>query len=166
MEGLSKGVREMKLLKIGSAVLLIGLVAVALAAPIGPMPGFLIGGSASSVPPSWGDTLAVEEILLQVGEGPVGRTVIIWTVQIDGDLYVTGQKDSGWTRGIGSGGPVRVQMEGNLYELAATPVTEGQADVLAAWITKYERKYPDIVAGPSPEERATTAAVFRLTARS
>ena len=156
----------MKILKIGAAVILIILVAAAIAAPIASMPGFLIGGSAAQVPTSWGDTLPIHEIQLQIGEGPVGRTVIIWTVQIDGDLYVTGQKDSGWTRGIGSGGPVRMQMEGNLYELTATPVTVGQADVIAAWLSKYERYYPGVSEGPSPEERASTAAVFRLTARS
>jgi len=157
----------MKVLKIGSAILLIALVVAAVAAPLGPMPGFLIGGSATQVPTTWGDTLPIHEIKLQVGEGPVGRTVIIWTVQIDGDLYVVGQKDSGWTGGIGSGSPVRMQMDGNLYELTATPVTVGQADVIGAWLKKYAPHYPEIVEGfPSPEEGSRTTAVFRLTARS
>jgi hypothetical protein len=157
----------MKILKIGSLILLFALVVAAVAAPVGPMPGLLIGGSASEVPASWGDTRSIHEIQLQIGEGPIGRTVIIWTVQIDGDLYITGQKDSGWTRGIGSGGPVRLQLEGNLYELTATPVTVGQADVLAAWLDKYSPDYPELVEGfPSPEEAIRTSAVFRLTARS
>ena len=131
------------------------------------MPGLLIGGSASEVPTSWGDTAPIHEIKLQVGEGPLGRTVIIWMVQVDGDLYVTGQKDSGWTRGIGSGGPVRMQMEGNLYDLTATPVTMGQVEVMTAWLDKYRPDYPQVLEGfPSPEEGARTAAVFRLTARS
>ena len=157
----------MKILKIGSAVLLVALVIVAFAAPIGPMPGLLIGGSASAVPASWGDTQTIDEIHLQIGAGPVGRTVIIWTVQIDGDLYVTGQKDSGWTQGIGSGGPVRLRMGGNLYDLTATPVTEGKADILAAWVAKYSVHYPEIVDSfPAPEESLPTSAVFRLTTRS
>jgi hypothetical protein len=156
----------MKILKIGSLILLFALVVAAVAAPVGPMPGLLIGGSTSEVPASWGNTRSIHEIHLQIGEGPVGRTVIIWMVQIDGDLYVTGQKDSGWTRGIGSGGPVRLKMEGNLYELTATPVTVGQADVLSAWLDKYAPDYPELLEGfPSPDEAIRTSAVFRLAAR-
>lgn len=153
----------MKIIKFGMALLVIVLLAVAFSAPIGSMPGLLIGGTASEAPASWGNTTSVEEIQLQIGEGPVGRTVIIWTVQIDNVLYVTGQKDSGWVRGIGAGGPVRMQMEDQLYDLTATPVTVGQADKIAAWLEKYEQFYPGITEGPSPEERALTAAVFRLT---
>jgi hypothetical protein len=156
----------MKTMKTGSAILLTLLVIAALAAPLGPIPGFLIGGSASAVPTSWGDTRPIHEIQLQVGEGPIGRTVIIWTVQMDGNLYVLGQKDSGWTRGIGSGGPVRMKMGGYLYELTATPVTDGKANVIAAWLNKYEPDYPDLVEGfPSAEEGVRTSAVFRLTPR-
>lgn len=157
----------MKILKIGSALLLVVFVLVAVAAPLGPMPGFLIGGSTAKIPASWGDTRAIHEIHLQIGDGPIGRTVIIWMVQIEGDLYVTGQKDSGWTRGIGSGGPVRLQMEGNLYELRATEVTVGQADVIAAWLDKYSPDYPELLEGfPSPEDAIRSSTVFRLTARS
>jgi hypothetical protein len=157
----------MKVLKQVFALLLVVFVIAAVAAPLGPMPGFLIGGSASKVPASWGDTRSIHEIHLQIGEGPIGRTVIIWMVQIEGDLYVTGQKDSGWTRGIGSGGPVRLQMEGNLYELMATEVTVGQADVIAAWLDKYSPDYPELLEGfPSPEDAIRSSAVFRLTAHS
>lgn len=156
----------MKVFKIVLGVLLAALVVAGIAAPIGPMPGLLIGGTAAEVPASWGDTRPIHEIKLQKGEGPVGRTVIIWTVQVDGDMYVLGSKDSGWTQGIGAGGPVRMQMEGNLYELKATPVTEGQAGILEAWLDKYKADYPEIVEGfPSVEEGVRGSSLFRLTAR-
>ena len=64
----------MKILKIAIAVLVVALGVVAIAAPIANMPGFLIGGSAADVPTFWGDTLPIEEIHLQIGSGPVGRT--------------------------------------------------------------------------------------------
>ncbi len=157
----------MKVLKTVSVLVVITLVAVAIAAPLGPMPGLFIGGSASATPASWGDTHSVQEIHLQVGAGPIGRTVIIWVVQVGGDLYVTGQKDSGWTRGIGAGGPVRMQMAGKLYELNATPVTDGQIGLLTAWQRKYSVHYPEAMGQfPPPEEAVRTAAVFRLTART
>ena len=157
----------MKAVKWISAIVAVALAVAVVAAPIGPMPGILIGGTASEVPTSWGDTASILEIQLQIGEGPLGRTVTIWTVEKDGDLYVTGQQDSGWTRGIGAGGPVRVQMAGKLYELTATPVSEGQVDVLSAWQAKYASHYPDLMEQfPAPEEALGTAVVYRLTSHS
>ncbi|MEQ8691313.1 MAG: hypothetical protein RIC89_10815 [Pseudomonadales bacterium] len=157
----------MKFLKIGAAILLVGVVVAALLAPIGPMPGFLIGGEPTAVPASWGDTHSVHEIQLQVGNGPIGRTVIIWTVQQDGDLFVVGDPRRGWASGIGEGSPVRLLLQGKLYELQATPITQGKIEVLRAWLAKYAPDYPEIVEGfGAPEEGAKMAAVFRLTARS
>ena len=157
----------MKFLKLGAMIVLVIIVIVAIAAPIGPMPGMLIGGTASEVPVTWGDTRAIDEIHLQIGSGPFGRTVIIWTVQVDGDLYVTGQKDSGWTQGIGSGGPVRLRMADKLYELNATRVTTNQVAILSAWVAKYSVNYPDITdAFQDPEASLATSALYRLSARS
>jgi len=147
-------------------ILVVALVIAGIVAPIGPMPGILISGTASDVPTSWGDTSSVVDINLQVGEGPLGRTVTIWTVQVDGDLYVTGQKDSGWVRGIAAGGPVRMQMDGRLYDLSATAVTEDAVKVLSAWRAKYENYYPEMMDQfPEPEEAIRTAVVYKLTKR-
>ena len=74
----------MKAIKIGLSLLLVALIVAAWAAPLGPVPGFVIGGTATEVPASWGETRSSHEICLQIGEGPVGRTVIIWMVQFDG----------------------------------------------------------------------------------
>lgn len=156
----------MKSLKIGTIVALVILVFAALAAPLGPLPGFWINGTASDVPESWGNTLPIHEIRLQVGDGPIGRTVTIWMVQIDDELFVVGDANSRWTRGIGAGGPVRVAIKSSLYELTATPVEAGKAQVISAWVKKYEQDYPDIVAGLSQDDRVRSAAVFRLTART
>ncbi len=123
----------MRLLKWGSVALLVGLIVAVITAPIGPMPGVFIRGTASGVPTSWGDTSSIVEIDLQVGEGPLGRTVTIWTVQVDGDLYVTGQKHSGWVSGIAPGGPVRMQMDGERWDLlrvqGQTPQPERSAEI-------------------------------------
>lgn len=156
----------MRLLKWGSVTLLVGLIIAAMAAPIGPMPGVFISGTASDVPSSWGDTSSIVEIDLQVGGGPLGRTVTIWTVQVDGNLYVTGQKDSGWVSGIAPGGPVRMQMDGKLYDLTAETATKEAVNVLSAWQAKYENHYPDMMGQfPKPEEALGTAVVYKLTKR-
>ena len=157
----------MKILRVVVGVVVVAIIGIAVAAPIGPMPGLLISGTAAGVPDTWGDTQPVREIQLQIGEGPVGRTVIIWVVQVDGDLFVTGQQDAGWTSGIGGGGPVRMLMNGNLYDLEATPVAAGAVEILAAWQAKYTVHYPDAMGQfPPPEEAIRTAVVYRLTARA
>ena len=156
----------MRILKWGSMILLVGFIIALIAAPIGPMPGIFISGTASDVPDSWGDTSSIVEIDLQVGEGPLGRTVTVWTVQVDGDLYVTGQKDSGWVSGIAPGGPVRLQMDGKLYDLTAETETKDAVNVLSAWQEKYTIHYPDMMGQfPEPEKALSTAVVYKLKKR-
>jgi len=153
----------MKILNWLLIVVLIGGIAVVVLAPIGPMPGVFASGTASAVPDSWGDTASTLEIELQVGEGPIGRTVTIWAVQVDGDMYITGRKDSGWVRGIGAGGPVRMQLNGKLYNLNASTVTQDGVKVLTAWHAKYVQHYPDMMDQfPSPEEGARSAVIYKL----
>lgn len=58
------------------------------------MPGIFIGGTASALSDSWGNTTATHEIKLEV-QGALPRVVIIWVVQVDGHLHVVGSKSSG-----------------------------------------------------------------------
>ena len=153
----------MKILKIVGFVVAVAVVVIALAAPIGPLPGFLIGGTPAEVPASWGDTRPIHEIKLKVGSSTFARVVIIWVVQVDGDLFVVGADNSGWTQAIGNGGNVKMRMGDHTYDMQANRVNDGWERVLEAYVAKYEPDYPDIVAGfPSPEEAAGTTAVFRL----
>lgn len=154
----------MKILKILAVLVGVALVVIIVAAPVGPMPGVFIGGTETPVPQTWPDTGSVDEIRLQVGEGLIPRVVIIWVIQVDGILHVVGAKDSGWTSMIGNGGPVRMRMGDETFNLRADPVTSDWQPILEAYVNKYRPDYPDIVAGfPAVEEAAETIAVFRLT---
>lgn len=155
----------MKILKIVALVLVVvALVAVWLA-PLGPLPGVFIGGTAAPVPQAWGETADIQEIKLEVATGMVPRVVIIWVVQVDGALHVIGSGDSGWTQAIGPAAPVRMRMGDNTYSLQATRVTSGVLQILEAYTAKYRADYPEIVAAmPSAEEAVRSAAVFRLSA--
>jgi len=153
-----------KILKIGTPVLIVILIGIVLMAPIGPMPGFFIGGQETPVPDSWGETGAIHEVQLEVSGGALPRVVIIWFVKFDSTLHIVGAKGSGWVSMLGDGGDVRFRMGDNTYALHATLLTENQQPVLAAYIDKYIADYPDIIAGfGQPEEAAAGAAVFRLT---
>ena len=130
--------------------------------PIGPMPGFFIGGQPTPVPKAWPDTSKVDEILLKV-PGIVPRVVIIWVVQFDSALYVVGSRSSGWVQRIADGANVEMRLSGNTYALAAVPIRQELERVVNAYKNKYRADYPDIVAGfPTLEEAGDQFGVFRL----
>ena len=133
--------------------------------PIGPLPGFFIGGQPTSVPQTWPNTAKVDEILLKV-PGILPRVVVIWVVQVDGALYVVGNSASGWVERLGDGAAVEMRLSGNTYALNATPVTQDLERLLNAYKDKYRPNYPDIVAGfPALAEAGDEFGVFRLVAR-
>ena len=134
--------------------------------PIGPLPGFFIGGKSTPTPAVWADTSQVDEISLRV-PGVLPRVVIIWVVQVEGQLYVVGSKDSGWVKRIGQGALVEMRLKDRRYSLNATPVTTGFTAIIEAYTDKYRPDYPDIVAGfPSVDESQDAFGVFRLDSRS
>lgn len=142
------------------------IVVVTIAAPIGPLPGLFIGGTATEVPARWPDTSDVHEIRLKV-PGTLPRVVIIWVIDHDGELHVVGAPGSGWVSMLGDGGPVQMRLGDETYDLTATRVTDGWQPVLQAYVDKYRPDYPDIVAGfPPMEEAEGQFALFRLEARS
>lgn len=152
----------MKLIKhlIGAVVVLLAIAAVA--APIGPMPGFFIGGTETAAPTDWPDTSKVHEITLKVSGG-LPRVVIIWVIQHEGELHVVGSPDSGWVKMLGDGGPVSMRLGDNTYALTAQRLTTGAEPIVTAYVDKYRPDYPDIVAEfPDAAEAAGQFALFRL----
>jgi hypothetical protein len=87
-------------------------------APIGPVPGFFIGGKETPVPNEWPDTSGVNEILLKV-PGTPARVVVIWLIQVEGTIYVVGNADSGWVQRIGEQGSVSYASRGQHLRLAS-----------------------------------------------
>lgn len=152
----------MKIAKILAVVLVVLLPVIAVLAPIGPLPGFFIGGTEVSPPAIWGETRGIHEVKLKV-PGTLPRVVIIWVIQYEGDLFVVGNRTSGWVKMLGQGGPVLLRLEDQTYGLTATQLTTGWQPVLQAYVDKYRADYPDIVNGfPDVEEAAETIAVYRL----
>ena len=153
----------MKILKISVPLFFLLLIVFVLVAPIGPLPGVLIGGIESEPPLDWGDTLSVHEITLEV-PGPLPRVVIIWVAQSLGELYIVGSKDSGWVSMLGEGGPVRMRMDDKTYSLNGTLIETGWKQAMETYVAKYRPHYPEIVEGfPAVEEAGRSIAVFRLT---
>lgn len=152
-----------KSMKIGIPLLVIALVAVALLAPIGPLPGFLIGGSETNAPETWPDTSNVHEIRLEV-PGTLPRVVIIWVIDYESELYVTGRAKSGWVQMLGNGAPVRMRLGEYTYPLIASVVKNNTRPILTAYTDKYRPDYPDIVAGfPALEDSGASYVVFKLS---
>ncbi len=153
----------MKYVKYGGSALVVIILLLIVLAPVGPVPGFFIGGTATAAPAVWQDTSQLHEVQLRVGGG-VPRVVIIWVVQMDNELYVVGANESGWVSKLGNGGPVSLRIEGSTYELTATRLTSGQLPVIQAYQDKYRPDYPDIVNGMgSPDNMIAGAGVFQLS---
>jgi hypothetical protein len=154
-----------KILKILAPILLVLLIVFVFVAPIGPVPGVLIGGNEAEVPDSWGETSDIHEIKLEV-PGPLPRVVTIWVIQWGGELHVVGYKESGWVSTLEEGGPVRMRMGDNTYSLNAAVLATGWEPVMEAYLAKYRPDYPEIVNGfPSGEEAVGAFSVFQLSAQ-
>jgi hypothetical protein len=152
----------MKVLRIVLLLVVAAAVVVALVAPIGPVPGFFIGGTPSEAPDRWPDTSSTHEIRLKV-PGTPPRVVIVWVIDHGGELHVVGARGSGWVTMLGEGGPVEMRLDDNTYALNAVRLTDGWEAVLNAYVEKYRPDYPDIIDSfPTLEEAATQASVFRL----
>jgi len=152
----------MKIIRLLAIVAVIALAVFVVAGPIGPVPGFFIGGEPAKAPAQWPDTSKTHEIRLRV-PGTLPRVVNIWVVDHGGDLYVVGATDSGWVSMLGAGGPVEMRLGDQTYALDAAAVTDGWEPVLEAYVDKYRPDYPDIVAGfPTLEEAKGQVAVYRL----
>ena len=152
----------MKIVKILVGLILVVGFVLALVAPVGPLPGFFIGGDKTPAPAKWMDTSSVDEIKLKV-PGALPRVVIIWVIEYNEELHVVGASDSGWVSMLGEGGAVEMRLGEATYALTAERVTDDLSGVLTAYVDKYRAGYPDIVAGfPSLEEGTEGFSVFRL----
>ena len=144
-------------------VLLVGL---ALAGPIGPLPGLLIGGNAAETPQSWSEVELPEEILLEATGGWLPRVVTIWVVEANNALYIIGTKDGGWVEAATASKDVRVRIDDNTFALSATRLEVVDEEIYQQYVDRYAPNYPDIIAGMPPSNQiADTVAAFRLAAR-
>lgn len=133
-------------------------------APIGPVPGLLIGGNAAPPPPQWSRVELPQQVQIQAADGGLSRVVNIWIVEHDNALYVLGARDGGWVKATQEAGRVNLRLGDNTYALSATPVESVDEAIFDEYTERYAADYPEIVAGmPRGAELAETGVVFRLT---
>ena len=130
--------------------------------PIGVVPGFFIGGTEQEVPEKWEDTSGIDEVRLRAVD-LIPRVVIIWIVQVNGELYVSGGKDSGWVSRLLKNADAQLRIGDSTYAVTAERQTQNLDELMSAWYDKYQPNYPEIVgqmraaaSNPRPYE------VFRL----
>ncbi len=136
----------MKFFKIALSLIVVVLAVLVFVAPVGPLPGFFIGGTSAPTPDRWMDTSQTHEIKLRIPGSPP-RVVIIWVVEHQEALYIVGDAKGGWVNMLGQGGPVEMRLGENRYSLKASRVTENLQPILDAYVAKYRADYPDIVDG-------------------
>ena len=146
--------------------LIVLVLGVALAAPIGPMPGIRLGGSPASAPAQWSSLDLPEEVRLATSAGMLPHVVIIWVVESDNRLYVIGAPDSTWVEGATRSADVRLRIADNVYDMRATRIESGRQDIFQMYIDRYKDNYPDIIASfPPIEEFSRGGALLELVRR-
>ena len=124
--------RVLRLIGLAIVALVVVGVAVAVAArfhdgPLGPFPGgALVAGEPVTAPVTdWSTVAKITTLELEVSpEHP--RTVTTWFLIVDGILYVPsgGAAKKTWPALVESDGRVRVRLDGKLYALQATRVSD------------------------------------------
>lgn len=148
------------------AVLVVAIIVLALAAPIGPMPGLRIGGTPADAPASWNAAELPEEILLATYDGVLPYVVTIWVVESTGRLYVVGDPKSTWVKKATSSPDVKVRIADTVYDMRARRMPTGRIDVLEAYVNRYKAGYPQIIDSfPPLPEMAEGSALFELAPR-
>ncbi len=138
---------------------LLGLFFLVACGPTLLLPGGALQGKASQAPSDWSMTDEVSTIQLETRpEDPY--SVNIWTIAMGDKLYVhAGANRSTWVGYIETNPAVRVRVNEDLFELAATRV--GDQKEFDAFADRYEKKY-----GSRPRnEDVNEAYLFRLVAR-
>lgn len=106
--------------------------------PLGVFPGGSLSGEMRQAPLEWMG--APETIQLETNpEDPY--SINIWAVDIGDKLYIaTGEDGTTWSEHIERDPNVRARVDGIVYELVATRVTDPveHADVLDMYIQKYD----------------------------
>lgn len=148
--------------------LLIGLVAVvtfvALAGPLGPVPGVRLGGNATPVPADWTTVSLPDEVQLKPSGGLFPRVVNIWIVELNNALYVFGAKDGGWTTTVQANPIVELRINDQTFTLKATPVESPGSEIYDQYIARYAASYPEFVESiPQGDALTAQGTVFRLT---
>ena len=152
----------MKIVKRMALALGLMLVGIAVMAPIGPLTGFFIGGDPKPAPETWPDTAGIDEITLRV-PGTLPRSVIIWLIEYDNELYIVGRSSSTGVNMRGDASPVEMRLGDDTYPLEAVLMRSGWQPMMKAYVDKYEPDYPEIVAGfPAVSEAAGEISVFQL----
>ena len=138
----------------------------AIVAPIGPMPGFRIGGSPAEPPASWTGAQLPDEVRFGTYDGMFPYVVTIWVVESGGSLYVVGDPASSWVEKATNTSDVRIRINDSVYDMQARRMPPGRVDVLQAYVDRYKADYPEIINGfPPLPELAQGSALFELTPR-
>ena len=127
--------------------------------PLLVMPGGALEGQAEPTPSDWVWTDEVSTIQLETRPSDP-YSVNIWVIAIGDNLYVhAGANRSTWIENMEVDPAVRIQIDGRVFELAASRV--GEQSEFDAFSNAYEAKYS---ARPR-NESVSEAYLFRLAAR-
>ena len=136
-------------------ILIFGFILSGCTGPVIGIPGGKLSGEIVATPTTWGTVPDVVQLEMRPTDP---YSINIWAVVSNNRLYVATQ-GAKWLPFIRSDSRVRVRMDGKIYELRATEVTDKDEKMAAGQV--YIEKYDYELSA----DDLTSANVFRLTPR-
>ena len=152
----------MKAIRISVVLIVAFLMFLAVRLPITTTPGFFIGGDPGISPSIWFETSSTHEMKLRVS-GMIPRVVIIWFIEIENDLYVIGETESGWVKILGDGGRVHARLGDITYPLQASIIDSDTAKIIQAWEEKYQNDYPEFFSTTASKDFLKSSSLYKLS---
>ena len=121
-----------------------------------------IGKTEQQLTEQWEDASSIDQVRLKAGD-LIPRIVINRIVQVNGELYVSGDKDSSWVGRLLKNSAAQLRIGDSTYAVTAERQTQNLDKLMSAYYDKYRLNHPEIVdqmRGVSPHPRP--CAVFRL----
>ena len=152
----------MKAIRISVVLIVAFLMFLAVRLPITTTPGFFIGGDPGISPSIWFETSSTHEMKLRVS-GMIPRVVIIWFIEIENDLYVIGETESGWVKILGDGGRVHARLGDITYPLQASIIDSDTDKIIQAWEEKYQNDYPEFFSTTASKDFLKSSSLYKLS---
>lgn len=120
--------------------------------PIGFVPGTRLGGTQSSAPADWSAVEIGRRIRIETAGGWLPRVHHVWAVEVDGEIYATGQPTNSWVERGMADPNIRIRVGDLTYERTLERIEDEALieRIEIAYVEKYQEEIGGGVADDEP----------------